>query len=1095
MRFYFPKLITISPILLLSSCLNEFPLDNQAPVVHAGTDQNIATGSLVKLDGSLSVDPEGSRITYSWKFVDVPENSAATLSNPTTVAPSFIADLDGVYRVSLVVHDELDKFADDEVVIVASTKNSAPVANAGRDSSAKPGDKVTLDGSLSSDFDSDMLTYLWTLVAPDGSSASLSDATAARPSFVADVVGVYRATLVVNDGNLESAADEVLVSVAFQAVPIAHAGENQTAILGRLVTLDGSASSDANNDFITYSWYVVSVPASSNVISLNNAATVSPSFTPDVEGTYIFSLTVNDGTDNSSPATVSVLAAVDAPPVSSAGSSKYVTTGSVVTLDGSASYDPNGQLLSYTWTTVSLPTGSISTLSSNSVVSPSFTADVDGDYVFSLVVSDGQLQSSSSTVTITAGAPNSPPNAHAGPRRSLIVGNAAYLNASLSIDPDGSPITYLWSIVSVPVGSSVTALSDPTVVNPTFVADVEGYYVISLVVNDGYFSSSPATVTISAGANMPPVAHAGYDRSVLTGSLVGLDGSLSTDKDGSISTYSWNIVSVPTGSTLSMLNEPLSRIPSFTPDVDGSYVISLSVSDGVLTSLLSQVVITAAQNVPPVADAGRDQTVLSGSYVELSGVASKDNNGDNLSYSWSINSVPATSGLSLLDTPTSVSSGFVADVDGSYVINLVVNDGVSDSAVDTVIITAGSGNVAPVAYAGADHAVAVGSSPFVFGYQSYDVNYDALNYNWTLISSPAGSNATIVDPGAKYFQFQADLIGDYVFSLIVNDGTLSSQTDTVTITAVTPQVVAYDTEDFPLRGSIGVNYGLFEITGLSSGVTYRATISNTTASSISLSLYSEGSFSGTYCFTHFECDLTASGSSMFLLVDTLYSDNGGEFSITIEPAPSPIVMDLSEFPDTSGSAHKGKVYYEVTGLAIGTAYYFNLASMTDSGTYLSVYSDADYSSVLCEPYYFGTGDDCVAVAQSTSAYIVVDASISYSGSDFVLEILEFSVTPQALSLSTPFDDTIVKDEYRYYRVDGLIAGGLYSIEVSNQTDDVDVWVYDDDNYARTVCDVAYAGTWNDSCIASSSGSSLYIRVDEKNSFSDSANFTLTVNPL
>ena len=94
--------------------------------------------------------------------------------------------------------------------------------------------------------------------------------------------------------------------------------------------------------------------------------------------------------------------AVNTPPVANAGINQSVTTGDTVTLSGSASSDADNDSLSYNWTLAGTPANSSATLSNPSVVSPSFFADLAGTYTLNLIVNDGQINSASDTMTVTA---------------------------------------------------------------------------------------------------------------------------------------------------------------------------------------------------------------------------------------------------------------------------------------------------------------------------------------------------------------------------------------------------------------------------------------------------------------------------------------------------------------------------------------------------------------------------------------------------------------------------------------------------------------------------------------------------------------------
>lgn len=285
--------------------------------------------------------------------------------------------------------------------------NHPPSANAGAAQTAIIGTPVTLDGTGSSDPDGNPLTFAWNLIAvPSGSAAALSSPSTAKPSFTPDVAGTYTASLVVSDGKLSSAASTVnIVASLPNRAPLANAGTDQAATTGTTVTLDGTASSDPDGNTLTFSWNLA-VPGGSTA-TLVNPATAKPTFTPDVAGTYTATLVVSDGKLNSAPATVNVVAkAPDHAPfaLASVAGGTNVATGQPVTLDGSASYDPDGDPLTFAWSLDSKPSGSTAALDNATAVKPTFTPDLEGTYNVSLSVSDGTLQNPC-MLTITATAP------------------------------------------------------------------------------------------------------------------------------------------------------------------------------------------------------------------------------------------------------------------------------------------------------------------------------------------------------------------------------------------------------------------------------------------------------------------------------------------------------------------------------------------------------------------------------------------------------------------------------------------------------------------------------------------------------------------
>ena len=271
------------------------------------------------------------------------------------------------------------------------------------------------------------------------------------------------------------------------------------------------------------------------------------------------------------------------PPVAQAGVAQSVVTGTVVVLDGGTSSVGLSRTLTYAWTLTTKPAGSIASLSAPTSVKPTFTADVTGTYVATLIVSDGNINSSAAAVSIVASAVNAAPVANAGVAQNVVSGTVVTLDGSSSSDANNDQITYAWTLTAKPA-TSTASLAAPTSGKPAFTADRAGTYVVTLIVNDGKVNSNAATVSITAAiANVAPVANAGVPQKVVAGTVVILDGSASSDANSDSLTYAWSLTSKPSGSSAT-LGSVTSAKPTFTADVAGIYVASLIVNDGKVNS-------------------------------------------------------------------------------------------------------------------------------------------------------------------------------------------------------------------------------------------------------------------------------------------------------------------------------------------------------------------------------------------------------------------------------------------------------------------------------------------------------------------------------
>ena len=516
----------------------------------------------------------------------------------------------------------------------AGPTNTAPVADAGPDQSVESGATVTLNGSASTDSDGDPITYAWELQArPPGSTAVLDDSTAITPSFIADVPGDYFAQLVVNDGSVTSLPDTVQIST-LNAPPVADAGLDQTVPVGATVIVFGGASSDANGHSLTYAWELLSAPEGSSA-ALTTLVDVQTTFVIDMPGQYVVQLVVNDGFDDSLPDTATITTQ-NSPPVADAGLDQSVDVGETVNLDGSFSFDVDGDPLTYLWSLISAPEGSIASLSNVVSVTTQFIADLEGIYVAQLTVNDGTVDSTPDTAMVTATVGNQAPVAVAeSSSTNVIPGALVQLDGSNSTDADDDPLSYAWTLI-VPPGSNAS-LSASNAVSPSFTADIEGIYQASLVVNDGNLDSAPSVVAVTATAdNNPPTLAAIGNRVMFLGDslnfrLFGIDPDI-----GDTLTYS--LPQLPTNMGVNGATGDV----SFTPDGSqlGVNAVIAQVEDNSglsdtqnFTVEVRQAIAPVPDNAPPTLAPITDRSITAGSTLNVQADADDPDAGDVLTFS------------------------------------------------------------------------------------------------------------------------------------------------------------------------------------------------------------------------------------------------------------------------------------------------------------------------------------------------------------------------------------------------------------------------------------------------------------------------------
>ena len=430
-----------------------------------------------QLDGALTSQVDGAPLTNAL-LLGSPGIDAG--SNPANLA--FDERGTGFPRVVGVKPD------------IGAIESQLPIANAGGPYTINEGSGLTLDGSKSVDTEGNPLTYSWDI----NGDGVFGDATGVQPVLTATQLaalgigtgpGTFNVTVQVSDGvhNVKSAS--VLLTVLNVAPTVAITGAPASSQAFTAITLNSTVTDPGTADTFTYAWSVTN-----NGAVFATATTPGITFTPNVGGTFVVSLTVTDkaGATGSDSKTITVTpvnmtVAINGAPATVAPGVLVSVTSSVT--DSNAAAAAAG--FTYAWSV----TKNGNAFAAASTQNFSFTPDAPGTYVISLTATDinGVSGTASSTVNVpTAGTPLV---VTSSPTASPDVAGVGQIVAFLVVatTTPGATLTYTWDFGDGSTGSGP---------NPTHAYSAAGQYTATVTITDSNGNTVTGTVGVQVNASI-----------------------------------------------------------------------------------------------------------------------------------------------------------------------------------------------------------------------------------------------------------------------------------------------------------------------------------------------------------------------------------------------------------------------------------------------------------------------------------------------------------------------------------------------------------------------------------------------------------------
>jgi PKD repeat protein len=714
------------------------------------------TGGVISLNASASKDPDGTIAKYEW---DLDGNGSYETNTGKTAAATASYATPGAHSIGLRVTDGGGATATTTRTVTVQNQN--PTASfLVTPNPAFTGSTVSFDAAASGDPDGTIAKYEWDL---DGNGTYETDAgTSASSNRSYPTIGTRQIGLRVTDNNGATATTTRSLSIVNTPPTAAFTSAPNPAPSGTTISFDASASSDSDGSVAKYEWDFDGNGSYETNAAAN--AIISKSFTTPGNRTVGLRITDNNGATATTSQTVSVENRV--PSASFTATPGTALSGVAIAFNATASSDPDGTISKYEW---DFDGNGSYEADAGATASTSHAFFTSGTITVGLRVTDNSGATATTTRTVTI--QNSPPTASfSATPNSVPTGTSVAYDGSGSNDIDGTIVKYEWDLD----GNGTYETSTGTIPSASSNYATAGARTIRLRVTDSVGATATTTQTVTVTNRAPVPAFAISANPVQSLVNVTLNASASSDPDGTIAKYEWDL----DGNGSYEVNAGSAATTSRSFSTSGERAVGLRVTDNLGATATTTLNVNVTNRAPTATFTASPSSVPTGTNTTLSAAASGDQDGTIVKYEWDLD------GNGSYETSSGATSSLTTSyaTAGTKTIGLRATDNLGATATTTRTVSVT--NRAPTAaFTVTPNPVTAGATVSFNATGSVDPDGTISKYEWDL----DGNGSYEVNAGATATTSKSFTpAGSKTIGLRVTDNSGATGTTTQTLTVRGP---------------------------------------------------------------------------------------------------------------------------------------------------------------------------------------------------------------------------------------------------------------------------------------------------------------------